>query len=462
MPVDTSIYAPQPQQASPVDAFQRAMAASQQRQAQQQESQLRAAEIQKQQFALKEAQDKAAEDDQFKAAMQSSAGLTPEQLVEHIRQHAPGHVMAVQAALDASNEKAALAKKASADAASANSEAATRQQTYIGHLADQIDQSGYNPVVVNAALNQAVKDFPDWKDQADAIRQIGATQGKDALMAALKPLIPSDVSKTRAETANAQVELPGKSAEAQRQQRILAGTNAVGMTADQQAANANAARNTAISAARLVEEQRHNQSTEAASDVTNPKRQEALEQQYRGVLARTLSSRSGGLGMEDQKVNQAIHLMALLDQGKDPKTGQYNIPKAQFAELANGLATLVSPNSRPTDSMRGEIEAKTAKGDFNGVLAYLTGTPFNGSTQDMYKVLRDSIERQGSVAEANREGYFDAIKAQAPTDLEDARRQKLEQSLKLNRMGTTRQQQPIPGIPGGVAELRDGKWIRVK
>ena len=54
-------------------------------------------------------------------------------------------------------------------------------------------------------------------------------------------------------------------------------------------------------------------------DVNHPapvkgKSQDELEQEARGVLQREFSSRSGGLGIEDQKVNQAIHLRALLDQ----------------------------------------------------------------------------------------------------------------------------------------------------
>lgn len=433
MPVDTSSYGIAPI-ANPMDAFTRAFAGGQ-------ESQLRRQAIQQNARQAEEAQRKIAEDDAFKQAIASSAGMSDTDLLEHVRTSAPQAFMTVQKAIDESKAKAATAAESMAKAKEANANAAGHQQAYIGHLADQVDQSDYNPVVFNAALNMAVQQFPEWKSQADQLRQIAATQGKGALKAALQPLIDAGTTKTRADTANTEAELPGKQAASAVQQQVAAGT-VVGLTPEQQqqatdrAANTRiAATNAATSAAAQRESARHNAAGEAMQDPMNPKRQEALEQQYRGVLGRTLSSRSGGLGMEDQKVNQAIHLLALMDQGKDQKTGQYNIPKAQFAELASGLATLVSPNGRPTDSMRGEIEQRTAKGDFNGVLTYLTGTPFNGSTQDMYKILRDSIERQGGVAENNREGYFNAIRAQAPTDLEDARRQKLEESLKLNTIG---------------------------
>ena len=49
-------------------------------------------------------------------------------------------------------------------------------------------------------------------------------------------------------------------------------------------------------------------------------------------------------------------------------------------------------------------------------------------------MLRDSIERQGTVAETNRQKYLDAMRAQAPTDLAPERRAKLEQALNLNSL----------------------------
>lgn len=195
----------------------------------------------------------------------------------------------------------------------------------------------------------------------------------------------------------------------------------LGMTPDQQVT-------TALTAAGQAETARHNQAEESFQDPTSAKNQNMLEQQYRGVLQKELSSRSGGLGVEDAKVNQAIHLLSLFDQAQDAK-GNYNIPKSQYAELASGLASLVSPKGTPTDAARQEIETRTAQGDLNGALTYITGTPFNGSTQDLYKMLRDSIQRQGSVAESNRGGYLKDMQALAPTALDPARKQQLEKGL---------------------------------
>lgn len=162
--------------------------------------------------------------------------------------------------------------------------------------------------------------------------------------------------------------------------------------------------------------------------------QSKYENQYRQVLQRTVSSRSGGLGLEDQKVNQALHLISIFDQNRDPKTGEYTIPKVLQMEVAMGLARLISPTGVVGEGTVNAINQRTAKGDLAGLVTYLTGTPVTGNTQDVFKMFKDSIERQGAVAESNRETYLDALRALAPTDLEEDRKTRMEQALKLNRM----------------------------
>lgn len=156
------------------------------------------------------------------------------------------------------------------------------------------------------------------------------------------------------------------------------------------------------------------------------KNQEKLEQQYTQLKAKALSNRSGGLGLEDAKVDQAIHLRRLVNQFYDPKTGQYNIPKSQYGELTNGLATLISPGGKPGIEVIHELQQRTAKGDLGGALAYMgvtddQGNVPTGSTQSTLKMLVGSIDRQGEQAEQNRQGYFDYIHGQAPSDLEPTR-----------------------------------------
>lgn len=450
--VDVSSYGVAPI-ANPVDAFSRAFSAAQENNLRQQQiASNQALEQERRQKLSKEAE---AEADQQKFyAILSKPGQTPETAAEEIRTTVPSlyqPYLKQRADLDA---KAGEINKAKGEAQKLQAEIATKGQEYAAPFLQLVEKANYNPDTFAFALNTIKGHFADFPAE-QMLQQAGGDPAK------IKQVIDGFKSPQQqtADTGSARLtaEKPKLDADAIVAQRVAAGTSPTGVTAAQAANIGIAARNAATEAGRLREEQRRNAATEAAADPTNPKRQQALEQQYRGVLGRVLSSRSGGLGLEDQKVNQAIHLTALMDQGKDPKTGQYNIPKAQFAELASGLATLVSPNGRPTDSMREEIETKTAQGDFNGVLTYLTGTPFNGSTQDMYKMLRDSIERQGSVAESNREGYFNAIRAQAPTDLEDSRRQKLEESLKLNSLGKKTQAGPAAAVPPAVSDALKGQ-----
>lgn len=237
MPLDPRIPlgAQAPQIGNPfLEGFSRAFEIRHQQAQQQQATELHRVQLAQEQFKLKEAQDKAREDDEYKQAIQASAGMTPDQFLEHVRAHAPGSFVAVQKAIQETNDKAASAKHAMEQAAAAHAQAGLHQQAYIGHLADQIDQSDYNPFVVNAALNDVVQQFPDWKDHADQIRQIAQEQGKAGLQSVIRPMIDAAAMKTRADAANAAAETPGKVASSAIQQQVAAGTVG-GMTPDQQA-----------------------------------------------------------------------------------------------------------------------------------------------------------------------------------------------------------------------------------
>lgn len=176
--------------------------------------------------------------------------------------------------------------------------------------------------------------------------------------------------------------------------------------------------------------------------------QNKLEQQYRTVLMREVSSRSGTLGTEDSKVASANHLMEMFHQSYDPKTGEYNIPKVQQTELALGLARMMSPNGQVGIQLEQEINQATAKGDLNKALTYITGQPFNGSTQAVYKLFKDSIERQGQVAVDNRQAAIKYLQGLAPTELEPSRREALE----ANTLAPLRQLRLAKG-PDGQGKL---------
>lgn len=164
-----------------------------------------------------------------------------------------------------------------------------------------------------------------------------------------------------------------------------------------------------------------------AKFASSDKGQNALEQQYRNVLLKEVSNRSGGIGLQDAKVNQAIHLKALVDSYKDAN-GNYNIPTSQYAELAMGLASLISPSNTTAESDRQNIMAATAKGDLNKAIQWATGTPQNGNTQVMIKNLIDSIDRQGQVSQGLRDQGVMFLHGLAPTGLNQDRIDALEKN----------------------------------
>jgi len=196
-----------------------------------------------------------------------------------------------------------------------------------------------------------------------------------------------------------------------------------------------AAGQTPISAEKFLEQNKAKEAgavayaQEAAKSafVGSASNQQKLEQQYRSVLVKELSNRSGGLGLQDAKVNQAIQLMALADQYKDAN-GNYNIPTSQLHELAMGLASLISPSNTTAESDRQAINAATAKGDIAKMVQYATGVPQTGSTQAIIQNLIDSIDRQGKTSQALRDQSVQFLQGLAPTDLSSDRREALEKN----------------------------------
>ncbi len=200
-------------------------------------------------------------------------------------------------------------------------------------------------------------------------------------------------------------------------------------SADLAATKANTSQSYASAAASLAAAAKSKAETKQITEGSNTdKVQQKLEQDYRQVLVKEVNSRSGNLGTEDAKVVQANHLSSLLNQYYDPKTGQYNVPKAQYGELVLGLAGMLSKTGTPTESQTDNINTATAKGDLNKAITYVTGTPTNGTTQQVIKNLADSISRQAKTAISNRTYAVKLLQGLAPTDLEQARKDALEKN----------------------------------
>lgn len=177
--------------------------------------------------------------------------------------------------------------------------------------------------------------------------------------------------------------------------------------------------------------------------------QSKLFQQGVSTLKSELSNRSGGLGLQDQNVNTAIHLKNLFDQYKTTKVVQdtgsagqglgtthtetvYNIPRSAYVELAMGVAKLVSGTGAVAEGTVNNILQATAKGDLNNALTYATGSPQTGSTQEVLRNLRDSVDRQGATSENLRQTYVDDLIGRLPPDLKPEYVDQLTKSAQLN------------------------------
>lgn len=154
--------------------------------------------------------------------------------------------------------------------------------------------------------------------------------------------------------------------------------------------------------------------------------QDRLEKIHADRLSKIVSSRSGGLGLQDSKVNQAIDLRNLVNQTYNPQTKTYDIPPSMHSELVLGLARLLSPNGTIGIELEQELKQKTAREGLANAMTYLTGTPFSGPPQDVAKLFVHSIDRQGLTSEKLRDKYLSDLKSFRPSGLDRKRAENLE------------------------------------
>lgn len=205
-------------------------------------------------------------------------------------------------------------------------------------------------------------------------------------------------------------------------------------------------------------------------DIMAPEYQEKLEKQYADMRMKPLSNRSGGLGLQDAKVNQAFDLRKLVNKYYDPKTDTFNIPPSQHSELALGLARLTSPTGQVGIELMHELRQGTGREALSKALIYAGADPtqVGGPTQSVAKMFVDSVDRQGQTAEQLRDQYMQYISDNAPTDLDPARKAKHDQG-KLNSfndfLSKSPDQQKTPsggGLPQIGQSFNGAKVLSIK
>jgi hypothetical protein len=165
------------------------------------------------------------------------------------------------------------------------------------------------------------------------------------------------------------------------------------------------------------------------STSANSKQQDKLEAQYTETRKKVLSNRSGGLGLQDSKVNMAIDLRNAINQFYDPATDRYNIPPSMHEEIALGVAKLLSPTGVAPEGLVEKLKQGTAREKLaNGAIYLGLADPekIGGPTQDVAKLFVDTIDRQGVIAERLRNHYESGLKGLAPSGLNADRKSHID------------------------------------
>lgn len=165
-----------------------------------------------------------------------------------------------------------------------------------------------------------------------------------------------------------------------------------------------------------------------ATDWKHTVEQDKLEKEYSDRVQRVVAARTGGLGLQDQKVDQAIHLRSMVNQSWNPQTKTYELPEMQQGELVMGLANLVSGSQVSNIEQLRSITPKTARGDMAHLVSYWSGKPITNQPQEMIKNLVTSIDRQGQVSEKLRDKYMNGLKSLRPKALDQDRADSIAQA----------------------------------
>lgn len=156
------------------------------------------------------------------------------------------------------------------------------------------------------------------------------------------------------------------------------------------------------------------QAAQATYDVNQPfrevQRQDKLEQRATQLVTKAIQNRSGGIGLQDNKVNAAIHARELINQSYNSETGEFDVTQVPYGELAESLGSLLSGGTGSSEGRINSLKQRTAQGDLNAALSYVSGKPSNATSQEALKQLVHMIDRQGQISEDLRDNYLDGLK----------------------------------------------------
>jgi len=158
--------------------------------------------------------------------------------------------------------------------------------------------------------------------------------------------------------------------------------------------------------------------------------QDKLEKEYRDMLNKSVTSVRSPLGIEERKLDAAVHVMTMLEAAYNPETKQYEIPPSMHQELAMGMASLLGGGTAPSESMIEELRQATAREGLAGALIWAGFDPkkIGGTTQSVTNFFEHAIHRQALTSQKNRDVYVRQFREKAPTGLSDERRDYIDKS----------------------------------
>jgi hypothetical protein len=156
--------------------------------------------------------------------------------------------------------------------------------------------------------------------------------------------------------------------------------------------------------------------------------QAKLEQEHATRLSKVYSNRSGGLGLQDAKVNAAIHSRELIEGARDP-SGTVHINQITSPELAMSLASLVSGGNAPAMETIKNMTPEAMSGFIKSKIGFLFGKPVDVLPKAWVDSLTHQLDRQGLTSEALRDQELGALKGLRPTQLDPKTAQILEDNM---------------------------------
>ena len=156
------------------------------------------------------------------------------------------------------------------------------------------------------------------------------------------------------------------------------------------------------------------QAAQATYDVNLPWKQEEMKNKNviaaSNILKTAMTSTRSPIGVQDNKVNAAVHARQLISDSYDPKTGNYNITQLPFNELTELVGSLLSGGTGSSEGRIDALRQNTLYAQYQKAVSYIIAHPTEANSQDMIKQVVGIIDRQGEVSEKLRDNEFNKLK----------------------------------------------------